>query len=233
MELLNPFKKLTKFELGLWLTSVVVIIISFCISSAGDMLTLIASLIGVTALIFVAKGYVIGQVLCIIFAVFYGVVSFYFRYYGEMITYLCMSAPAAVAALVSWIKHPYKDSDEVEISNIGKNHICVMVLLATAVTVSFYYILSALDNANLFFSVISVTTSFIASYLTFLRSPYYALAYGANDIILVVLWILATMESISYLPMVICFFMFLLNDLYGFYNWKRMEKIQKRIKEGM
>ena len=84
-----------------------------------------------------------------------------------------------------------------------------------------------MGNANLLFSTISITTSFVASYLTFLRSPYYAIAYSANDVVLIVLWIMASMENISYLPMVFCFIMFLANDLYGFYNWRRMRKRQE------
>ena len=45
MEFSNPFKKLTKFEMGLWICSVVVIIVSFFASNGGDVLTLIASLL--------------------------------------------------------------------------------------------------------------------------------------------------------------------------------------------
>lgn len=51
-----------------------------------------------------------------------------------------------------------------------------------------------------------------------LRSPYYALAYGLNDIVLIVLWIIASMQSVSYIPMAVCFVMFFFNDIYGFYN---------------
>ncbi len=226
MNLSNPFKKLTHFELALWFTSVIVTAISFLVSGGGDILTLIASLIGVTALIFLAKGYVIGQVLCIIFAIFYGIISFYFKYYGEMLTYLCMTAPPAFASLISWIRHPYKDSEEVEVSRVTKKHKVLLVVYTILVTVIFYFILSALDNANLLFSVISVSTSFVASYLTYLRSPYYALGYAANDVVLIILWVQASIEDISYMPMTMCFVMFLLNDIYGFYNWKRMQSCQ-------
>ena len=57
-------------------------------------------------------------------------------------------------------------------------------------------------------------------------SPYFALAYAANDVVLIVLWTLAAAEDISYLSVIICFVTFLVNDLYGFINWKRMEKRQ-------
>jgi len=228
MKFKNSFCDLTKFELGLWLTSVLVVILSFLLSGGNDILTITASLIGVTALIFVAKGYVLGQILTVIFALFYGIISFYFRYYGEMLTYLCMTAPIAVSSVISWMKNPYKDTKEVAVRKLKKSDIVSVFALALMVTAIFYFILAYLNNENLLFSTISVTTSFIACYLTFLRSPYYALGYAANDIVLIILWILASVEDISYIPMVFCFIMFLVNDLYGFFNWLRMEKRQIR-----
>ncbi|MBR3833794.1 MAG: nicotinamide mononucleotide transporter [Lachnospiraceae bacterium] len=229
MKLKNPFKDLTKFELSLWLTSIIVIIVSFAVSGGDDVLTIIASLIGVTALIFVAKGYVIGQVLTVVFAVFYGIISYFFRYYGEMITYLCMTAPIAVMAVISWIKNPYEGTKEVKVSHVTKKQVLVMATLAIVTTIIFYFILKAMNNANLLFSTISITTSFLASYLTFLRSPYYAVAYSANDVVLIVLWTMATLEDRSYLPMILCFVMFLINDMYGFFNWRRMRIRQENI----
>lgn len=231
MKLINNFRDLSRFELCLWLTSIAVIVLSFFLSGRGDVLTMTASLIGVTALIFVAKGYVLGQVLTVVFAVFYGIVSFYFRYYGEMITYLGMTAPSAAAAVISWLRHPYEGTKEVKVNKLNTKLWVLLVFLTAAVTIAFYFILSAIGNANVLFSTVSVATSFIASYLTFFRSPYYALAYAANDVVLIVLWTLATLESISYLPMIACFIMFLINDLYGFYNWQKMKKNQRPLEE--
>lgn len=227
---LASFKSLTKFERSLWLSSLAVTLLSYLLSylfsGNGDLLNLIASLIGVTALIFVAKGHVLGQLLTIVFSVFYGIISVLFAYYGEMITYLFMTAPMAVVAAVEWIKNPYQNTQEVKVHKVTKKQLAVMWFLAILVTVLFYFILKALHTANLFFSTLSITTSFVASYLTFLRSPYYAIGYSANDIVLIVLWVLASVKDISYLPMVACFVMFLFNDLYGFYNWRRMQKQQ-------
>lgn len=223
----NPFKDLTRFERGLWLTSLLVVTLSFLLPKEKDYLSLIASLIGVTALIFVAKGYVIGQILCVVFAIFYGIISLIFKYYGEMITYVFMSGPMAVASAISWLKNPHKGTKEVKVGKPTKKQFAVMWFYTVAVTVIFYFILKAFDTPNLLVSTLSITTSFLAVYLTYLRSPLYACAYGANDIVLIILWILASITNISYLPMVFCFIMFLVNDLYGFINWKKMQKRQK------
>jgi nicotinamide mononucleotide transporter PnuC len=223
----NPFCILSKGELLLWIISLITVTASFLFSPSKDFLTLTASLIGVTALIFIARGHVFGQILSVIFAVFYGIVSYCFRYYGETITYLGMSAPISILSTISWLLHPYEKTDEVEVSRVTKKQVFVICGLALLVTGFFYFILKALNNANLIVSVISVTTSFIASYLTFLRSPWYAVAYSVNDIILIILWILASMEKTDYVPMIMCFVMFLINDLYGFYSWRKMLKRQR------
>ena len=99
--------------------------------------------------------------------------------------------------------------------------------VATAVvTVIFYFILNRFHTANIVPSTLSVTTSFLAVYLTFRQSPYFALAYAANDVVLILLWILASAEEIRYLSVVVCFVAFLFNDLYGFVSWQRMKERQ-------
>lgn len=226
MKLHNPFSDLTLFERILWLTSVTVILLSAVIFGGSDVLGTIASIVGVTSLIFVAKGYVIGQILMVIFAVVYGIISFWFRYYGEMITYVGMSAPMAVVSMIAWLKNPYQKSKEVKVSKVNSKQLAMGLMLTVIVTASFYFILGALNTANLVISTVSITTSFLAAYLTYLRSPYYALVYALNDVVLIVLWVYACISDMSYLPMIICFSMFLVNDLYGFYNWKRMAKRQ-------
>ncbi len=219
--------KLTKFEKGLWIGSLIAVLLTFFIFKSTDYLTLIASLIGVTALIFLAKGHAVGQILIIIFSLFYGYISLKFRYYGEMITYLGMTTPMAFVALISWLRHPFEDTKEVEVNRMTKKQTAVMWFLTLVVTAIFYFILRKLGNANLIVSTISITTSFLASYLTAMRSPYFALGYAANDLVLIVLWIAVAIHDISSVSMVACFMTFFFNDMYGFINWKRIEKRQK------
>lgn len=225
MKISNPFKRLTKYELILWLSSVAVVIVSAIFAGSEGWLSSLASLIGVTALIFVAKGDVTGQALTIVFSVLYGIISFKFRYYGEMITYMFMSAPAAFVTLIAWLKHPYTEH-EVKVDKLSKGKLCFTIVASIIITIIFYFILSALGTTNLIVSTISILTSSFACILLILRSPYYAIAYSTNDIVLIILWVLATIENIEYLPMILCFIMFLANDLYGFYNWRRMRKRQ-------
>ena len=227
-------KKLTNYfskgELALWGSSAGLILISFFLFDRVNFMTLAASLIGTTSLIFNAKGNPIGQALMIVFSLLYGVISYTFSYFGEMITYLGMTGPMALFALISWLRNPYKGNHaEVAVNRLENKELALMYVLTAAVTLGFYFILNHFNTANMIPSTLSVTTSFIAVYLTFRRSPYFALAYAANDVVLIVLWTLAATEDIGYLSVIICFVMFLVNDLYGFVSWKRMEKRQMNM----
>lgn len=224
----------TKGEWALWTLSVMLILVSFLLFDRESYMVLAASLIGATSLIFCAKGNPVGQVLMVVFSLLYGIISYTCSYYGEMLTYLGMTAPMAVFALISWLKNPYKgNKSEVEVNSLNRKEVAGMFVLAAVVTALFYYVLKAFHTANLVPSTISVTTSFLAVYLTFRRSAFYALAYAANDVVLIVLWIMAAMEDISYVSVAICFVMFFVNDIYGFISWKRMHRRQNSHKTSL
>lgn len=224
-------KKLIKYfskgEIILWTASMATIIITFCLFDRESYMNLTASIVGVTALIFCAKGNPIGQMLMIIFCILYGIISLSFSYYGEAMTYFGMSLPMATFSLISWMRNPYKgDHSTVKTNRPSKKEIFIMLGVTVVVTFASYFVLKTFGTANLLPSTFSVTTSFFAAYLTFRRSPYFALVYALNDIVLIILWTLATIKDVTYISVIICFVVFLANDLHGFFAWKQMEKRQ-------
>ena len=222
----NPIQDLTKKEWLLWLGSLLIVILSNLVSGSVDVLTLVAVCVGITSLIFAAKGNVWAQILMIVFSILYGIISWRFRYWGEMITYLGMTMPMAVWSTITWLRNPSKNGNEVEIQKLNRKHIAGLSVFSVAVTAAFCYILHVLDTPNIVFSTISVTTSFLAASLTMLRSSYYALGYAMNDIVLIVLWVLASLKNPAYIPVAVNFAIFFLNDLYGFVSWKKREAVQ-------
>ena len=207
------------------------ITVAFLIFDRASYLNLAVSLLGATSLIFGAKGNPLGLILGIIFSSIYCFISFSCAYYGEVITYAGMTMPMSVISLISWLKNPYNGNKaEVKINKIGKREIGFAAILSIFVTVVFYFVLKYFGTASLVPSTISIATSFMAVYLTFRRSPYYALAYALNDVVLIVLWIMATVKDTAYVSVLACFAVFFANDIYGFINWKRMQRKQERSK---
>lgn len=203
--------------------SLAIVILSNLLSTDIDVLTLVSACVGITSLIFAAKGNVWAQILMVVFSILYGLISWQFRYWGEMITYIGMTMPMAVWSTITWIKNPSESGQEVAIQKLTRKHVAGIAAAGVLVTAVFYMILKALDTPSILFSTISITTSFLAASLTMLRSSYYALGYASNDIILIVMWVLASIENSAYIPVVVNFIIFFFNDMYGFVSWKRRE----------
>ena len=118
----------TKSEILLWSVSSALVLVSFLLFDRKNCLILSASLIGVTYLIFNSKGNPVGQVLVIIFSLLYGIISFNFSYYGEMITYLGMTAPMALLALISWLRNPFQGKkSQVRVNSISPKEVVFFV----------------------------------------------------------------------------------------------------------
>ena len=223
----NPWKELSVKEWWLWSISMLIVTVSNLVGGSFDVLTLAATWVGITSLIFAAKGNVWAQFLMIAFSILYGIISFRFRYWGEMITYLGMTLPMAVWSAVTWLRNPSAGSkSEVAIRKLEKKHFLFLLVLSIVVTGAFYFILRWLETPNIVFSTLSVTTSFLAASLTMLRSSYYALGYAANDLVLIVLWGLAAAKDPVYIPVIINCMIFFMNDMYGFISWKKRERTQ-------
>lgn len=222
----NPLKNLTGFEWALWAFSVAAITVSFFAVQSTEYLTLVSSLLGVTSLIFAAKGDAFALMLMVCFSAVYATVSYFTRYYGEMIIYLTMQIPTSVVSLVCWLKNPGdKGSAEVKVGKFNKIHIFILIPAVATITAAFYFILRAFGTANLIPSTISVATSFVALYLMALRLPAYAAAFILNDVVLIVLWSLQCAQSIAYISMVVCFSIFLINDAYTFICWTKRKRL--------
>ena len=128
-------------DIVLWSASVILVIAAFCVFDRENYLTLMASLVGVTSLIFNAKGNPVGQVLMVIFSLLYGIISYTFSYFGEMITYLGMTAPMAFFSLIVWLKNPYKgNKSEVAVKSLYRSEIIFMFISSGIITFIFYYI---------------------------------------------------------------------------------------------
>ena len=220
----NPFAVLKKKDIILLLAELTLIVMLNCVFGQTEAVRLAATVSGVTALIFMASGSVWGQILTVVFSILYGIISFECRYYGEMITYVFMSLPIAAFSAVVWFRHPHeKGVDVVSVHRLKPFEKVIVAAGAAASTVIFYFVLKYFDTPNLGWSTVSVLTSFAAASLCLFRSPFYALAYAVNDIVLIVLWSLMSTADEGYIPVIACFILFLINDMYAFVRWKRRE----------
>ena len=222
------------FEILLLSISVVVIVGCFIFSADKNYLSLASSILGVVTVVFTSKGLFLAPVLSVVYSVIYTIISMGQRYYGEAIIYLFIMIPMQVITIVGWFKNKKQDSDVVEVGKVSRKEYMILGGVTIAMTFAFYFLLKWLDTAELVVSTISLVTSALATYLVFRRCSYYALFYVLNDIILIILWTIAMVsQGTAFLPVVVSFFVFFINDIYGFIRWRKQEKEQFGKQETM
>lgn len=220
------------FEIGLLGVSVVAIIGCFVFSVDKNYLSLASSILGVITVVFTSKGLLLAPVLSVVYSVIYTIISVSQRYYGEAIIYMLIMIPMQVVTIIGWFKNKKQDSDTVEVGKVSKKEYLILGGVTVVLTFAFYFLLKWLNTAELVVSTISLITSALATYLVFRRCSYYALFYVLNDIILIVLWTIAmSREGVAFLPVVVSFYVFFINDVYGFIRWKKQEREQLKTIE--
>ena len=225
----NFFKSWNLFEKLFLLISLIIIIVCYFLGADRNILSLITSILGVITVIFGAKGLVWAPIINLMYNIVYIILSYTQGFYGEVIIYIFFMTPINIAMIISWLKNKSKqDENIVEVNKVSKKEYIILFIVTLFVTVGFYYLLKALNTSALLISTISLIDSFIATYLLYRRCSNYALSYIVNDIILIGLWSFSLKNNGSaYLPMILSFVVFLVNDIYGFISWKKREKEQK------
>lgn len=223
------FKSLKPLDYVLWGSSVILFVLTNVLLDSHNGLYTIAVIIGLTALIYTARGHVFGPLFMVIFSILYSLISLSMDYHSEFITYGSMTLPMSIVALYAWLKNPNKQNqNEVQTVILTHKEWIHGAFLTLVITTGFGIFMFWLNTPNLVVSTLSITTSFIAVYLTYKRSMFYALAYAANDIILIVLWAYAVRLDLAYLPILMCFGLFFIYDIYGLMSWSKMTKNQLR-----
>ena len=223
------FKDWKLHELILLIFSIVAVTLVFVLSNEKSIISYIASLIGITSVMMCAKGLFYAPFLDFIYISLYIIMSINEKYYGEVFVYIFIMIPLTVCTIITWLKKRNGNSNIVEVNNIKKKEWIILLCFSIIIPFLLYFVLKALNTSQLIISTISIFTSIIASYLLLRRSSYYAIAYILNDLVLILLWSLTIFNgSTQYLPLVVSLTVYLINDCYGFYRWRKQEKKQKK-----
>lgn len=220
------FSDWTKLEKTLLFVSIILVSLAGIIFKS-DLLTTICSIVGIITALLLAKGKNLGQIFGLLIVALYSIVSFKNGYYGEVIIYLCIMLPMYIIGIISWFRHQNKDTNSVEVNRITIKEWIIVLFASIVCFIGIYFLLKAFNTNQLFISSLSVIDSIFAVYLGVRRSKYSFYFYVVNDLILILLWGIPVITgTIILMPMVFNPLINLINDLYGIYNWKKLEKAQ-------
>lgn len=228
MKLLKDWTKFEKILLygSIFLVTLVGIIFK------SDILTTTCSIVGIITALLLAKGKKLGQIFGLLIVALYSIVSFKNGFYGEVIIYLFIMLPMYIMGIISWVKHQSKETNTVEVNEIKKKEWIIVSIVSVIAFIGIYFLLNLFNTKELFVSSLSVIDSLFAIYLGVRRSKYSFHFYVLNDLILILLWgIPVASGELLLIPMVFNPIINLINDLYGIYNWRKLEKMQGVVRK--
>ena len=222
-------KGLNLFELLYLIFGTLIVVVCFIFTPEKNWLVLVTAVLGVVAFFSVAKGYFIAPILNIIYSGLYIVMALTQKYYGEIVL-SCLCILLNIFAIVSWFKNRNKeDKNIVQVNDLKWQEYVAVIVSAALLTVGFYYILRAIGTAQALTGAISMILSLSAEYLALRRSNWYALGYILNDVTVMVLWCFTLSGSgLEFLPTILSFGVYFVNDVYGLINWNLLKHKQAR-----
>ena len=155
----------------------------------------------------------------------YCYLSFTQQYWAEAIWHLVFTVPMYIASMINWLKNQH--NKEVKIRKISKKETILFIIGLIVLCTSISLILSYVGAPQPIISAFSVTLSAMANYLAMRRSDFSLIAYCFDDIFIIVLWLIPVIKGeVVLLNVAVTMFAFLINDIYGVINWRKMKAKQ-------
>ena len=224
MKLLKNWTKFERTFLCISIFSISLVSILF----QSDILTIACSIVGIIAILLIAKGKNSGQIWGILYTILYSIVSFRSKYYGEVFIYILFMLPMFIAGIIAWIKHKNTETDSEEINGITKKEWFYIFLTVPIIFVGIYFLLKLFHTEELILSAVSAISSLLGIYLQIRRARSSFVFYMLNDILLILLWGLPVLRgNYILLPMFLNVFFLFIDDIYGLYNWNKLMQLQR------
>lgn len=135
-----------------------------------------------------------------------------------------------VYGAINWLKNKDKDNNDLVLvkSNLSKKEWLIMFICFVVINFGVYFLLKALNTAQLIISTLSFISMLPALYLLARRCKWNQVAFLLNDMFVIVLWLVLVINGdLSLLSMIICFVFQMIYDIYGIFEWIKLEKKQK------
>ncbi|MBB6370889.1 nicotinamide riboside transporter PnuC [Chryseobacterium shigense] len=219
----NILKSWKPFEI-IWLLSFSLLGIIITLVSKDNWLNFLVLVSGIFCVVLAAKGSIWNYVLGTVNTVAYAYVAFTNGLFGEVGLYTLFFLPMNIVGYFMWKKH-LKDNI-VEMKALNIKSVLMMFLITVLGCIFLGYFLSTIHGQNNpYLDGMSTVISIVATVLMIFRYKEQWLLYVILNIITVIIWIIRTLNgSESGVMMTVMWSAFLINAIYGYYNWNKGSK---------
>ncbi|MEH7526376.1 nicotinamide riboside transporter PnuC [Bacillus sp. JJ1503] len=227
---MSIWKDWTIFE-RLWLLTFTLINIYLFFAWDDSILGLITSISGMLCVVLVAKGKVSNFYFGIIQTGTYAYISYGYGLYGEVMLNALFYFPLQFVGIYLWKKHTTNNKvkgEDIQINTLTKKGWITTMTSFLIVFVLYALLLQKIGGNVVWIDSATTILSVIAQILMLKRYTQQWLFWIGVNVLSIVLWVKALiLQGGNDVSMLVMWSAFLINSIYGYYNWTKVYKKQK------
>ncbi|QQE75786.1 nicotinamide riboside transporter PnuC [Brevibacillus composti] len=224
------FRDWTRFE-KVWLLLFTIINIYLFYAFQDSLLGLISSLSGMLCVVLVAKGKIANYYFGIVQTATYAYISYSYSLYGEAMLNGLFYLPVQFIGLYMWSKNRTQQSvkgEDVSVKRLTKRGWVYLIIIAAVGIVLYAELLHYIGGQAVRLDSAAVVLSIIAQILMLKRYAEQWALWIAVNVLSISLWVVTLLtQGGNDFNMIVMWSAFLVNSIYGYYNWTKLSKAQE------
>jgi len=220
-------KEWTLFEKS-WLLMFTLINIYLFFVWHDTLIGLTASLTGMLCVVLTAKARISSFYFGLVNILTYSYVAYRSAYYGDVMLNMLYFLPMTFIGIYYWKKNLKSGKrGEVFVKSLKWKDKTLWFLVSIALSLVYGLILMAIKGTLPFIDSTTTIFSIIATIMLNKRLTDQWFYWIAVDVLAVIMWVYIFLTIGSDVSMLVMWSAFLVNAIYGYYNWRRLEKNEK------
>ncbi len=223
------YNSLDQFE-KLWLIVSTLILFAVEIYFEDSLIGMITTLTGILNVVLIAKGSMINYAFGIVSTILYTIIAYNAGYGGDFVTFMFYYVPLNFVGIYAWKDHA---KDDTNLQDVKRMTIPQMISAVIILIVGTYITMLCLPLVTSIFNMPINKLPFVDAFTTFAgifagilmikryQEQWYIWAFV--NIGSVIMWVTMIGKDDAALAMVVMWSAYLINALYGAYNWHKME----------
>lgn len=218
------FNSWTMFE-KVWLLISTILILGLSLYWKDSLIGIVAGLTGIWCVVLVAKGRIANYYIGIVNVIAYAYVAYTWQYYGEVMLNLIYFLPMQFVGLWLW-RGKITDKNEVVVKFMTSMQRIGWSIASVVLIVAYGFILKSMGGNLPFIDSTSTVLSVIAMVLMAFRYMEQWVLWIVVNVASIGLWVWAMSQGGTDIAVLLMWTAYLVNAIYGLYNWIKIYNIQ-------
>jgi nicotinamide mononucleotide transporter len=220
----------TTFE-KVWLGVFTAINIYLFFAWGDSLLGLTSSMAGMLCVVLAAKGRISTFYVGLIQASTYAYISYTYGLYGEAMLNGLFYFPMQFVGIYYWKKNQVRNSvrgEDVRVRTMNMTQWIQLICVAAAGSILYALLLNTIGGQQAGLDAVTVVLSVIAQVLMVKRFVEQWILWIVINVLTIILWLIVLLQSGGNdWTMLVMWSAFLVNSIYAYYNWKKINREQK------